>query len=44
MRHWIGGLVSQFHGGPALHEIVPEDIEYSAEIAQDTNLIGVCIK
>lgn len=44
IRHWIGGLVSQFQGGPALHEIVPDDIEYSAEIAEDTNLIGVCIK
>lgn len=44
IRHWIGSLISRFHGGPALREIDPEDIEYSPGIAEDTNLIGVCIK
>lgn len=44
IRHWIGGLLSQFHGGPALHEIVPDDIEYSQGVSAGTNLIGICTK
>ncbi|UVT14218.1 MAG: class I SAM-dependent methyltransferase [Nitrospira sp.] len=44
IRHWIGGLISRWHGGPPLDEIVPADIEYGEGIAEDTNLIGVCIK
>jgi SAM-dependent methyltransferase len=44
VRHWIGSVISRAQGGPALHEIVPDDIEYHEGIADDTNLIGVCIK
>jgi ubiquinone/menaquinone biosynthesis C-methylase UbiE len=44
IRHWLGGLVSQLHGGPALGAITPEDIEYEEGVASDTNLIGICTK
>lgn len=44
VRHWIGSLVSRLHGGPALGDLVPADIEYTEGIAEDTNLIGVCVK
>jgi SAM-dependent methyltransferase len=44
IRHWIGSLISRLRGGPALRDIVPADIEYSRGVAEDTNLIGVCIK
>ncbi len=44
IRHWIGSLISRWQGGPSLDEIVPADIEYSEGIAEDTNLIGVCVK
>lgn len=44
IRHWLGSLVSRFYGGPALHEIVPDDIEYREGVEDDTNLIGICVK
>ena len=44
IRHWLGSIISRVQGGPALHEIVPDDIEYREGVADDTNLIGVCIK
>lgn len=44
IRHWIGSWVSRFHGGPALRELVSDDIEYSVGVAADTNLIGICVK
>jgi len=44
VRHWIGSLVSRLYGGPALGDLVPADIEYTEGIAEDTNLIGVCVK
>jgi SAM-dependent methyltransferase len=44
IRHWLGGVISRVQGGPALHEIAPDDIEYREGVANDTNLIGVCIK
>ncbi len=44
IRHWLGSVISRVQGGPALHEIVPDDIEYREGIADDTNLIGICIK
>ncbi|OQW35080.1 MAG: hypothetical protein A4E19_01795 [Nitrospira sp. SG-bin1] len=44
VRHWLGSVLSRLQGGPALHEIVPDDIEYREGVAADTNLIGVCIK
>lgn len=44
IRHWLGSVISRVQGGPALHEIVPDDIEYGPAIAEDTNLIGICIK
>ncbi|MBK9306359.1 MAG: class I SAM-dependent methyltransferase [Nitrospira sp.] len=44
VRHWIGSLISRLHGGPDLGDLVPADIEYTEGIAQDTNLIGVCVK
>jgi SAM-dependent methyltransferase len=44
IRHWIGSLISRLQGGPALHELMPTDVEYSPGIAEDSNLIGVCIK
>jgi len=44
LRHWIGSVISRAQGGPTLHEIIPDDIEYREGVADDTNLIGVCIK
>jgi SAM-dependent methyltransferase len=44
IRHWLGGLVSQLHGGPTLEAITPDDIEYKEGVAPDTNLIGICMK
>lgn len=44
VRHWLGSLMSRVQGGPALHEIVPDDIEYREGVADDTNLIGICVK
>ena len=44
LRHRIGSWLSRLHGGPALHEIVPDDIEYGIGVAADTNLIGICVK
>lgn len=44
VRHWLGSVISRIQGGAALHEIVPDDIEYREGVADDTNLIGVCIK
>lgn len=44
VRHWLGSMMSRLHGGPHLHDIVPTDIEYAEGIAEDTNLIGVCVK
>jgi SAM-dependent methyltransferase len=44
IRHWLGSVISRVQGGPALHEIVPDDIEYREGVADDTNLIGVCTK
>jgi hypothetical protein len=44
IRHWLGGLVSRLHGGPALEAITPEDIDYEEGVAGDTNLIGICMK
>jgi SAM-dependent methyltransferase len=44
MRHWIGSIISRLQGGPALGDIVPDDIEYSEGIAEDMNLIGICTK
>lgn len=44
VRHWLGSLMSRLHGGPNLRDIVPADIEYAEGIAEDSNLIGVCVK
>ncbi len=44
IRHWLGSVMSQVQGGPALHEIGSDDIEYREGVEDDTNLIGVCIK
>lgn len=44
IRHWIGSLLSRLQGGPSLRDIVPADIEYREGVAEDTNLIGVCVK
>ena len=44
IRHWIGSTISRLQGGPSLHDLVPDDIEYHEGVADDTNLIGVCIK
>ncbi len=44
IRHWLGSVISRVLGGPALHEIVPDDIEYREGVTDDTNLIGICIK
>lgn len=44
IRHLIGSLISRLQGGPSLGEIVPDDIEYRQGVAEDTNLIGVCVK
>jgi len=44
IRHWLGSMISRVQGGPALQDIVPGDIEYCQGVADDTNLIGVCIK
>ncbi|TKB63081.1 MAG: hypothetical protein E8D48_07315 [Nitrospira sp.] len=44
IRHWLGSVISRLQGGPALQDIVPDDIEYREGIADDTNLIGICIK
>jgi|APDOM4702015023_1054809.scaffolds.fasta_scaffold10655_1 SAM-dependent methyltransferase len=44
IRHWLGSVISRVQGGPALQDIVPDDIEYCEGVADDTNLIGVCIK
>jgi hypothetical protein len=44
IRHLIGSLISRLQGGPSLRAIVPSDIEYNQGVAEDTNLIGVCIK
>jgi ubiquinone/menaquinone biosynthesis C-methylase UbiE len=44
IRHKLGGLVSRFQGGPTLGAITPEDIEYAEGVADDTNLIGICMK
>lgn len=44
IRHWLGSVMSRVQGGPALHELGPDDIEYREGVADDTNLIGVCIK
>jgi len=44
IRHWLGSIISRVQGGPALQDIVPDDIEYCEGVAGDTNLIGVCIK
>lgn len=44
IRHWLGSMISRVQGGPALQDIVPDDIEYCEGVADDTNLIGVCIK
>ncbi|MDH4187709.1 MAG: class I SAM-dependent methyltransferase, partial [Nitrospira sp.] len=44
IRHWLGGLISQLQGGPALRAITPDDIEYGEGVAADTNLIGICLK
>lgn len=44
IRHWIGSVISRVQGGPTLYEIIPDDIEYREGVADDTNLIGVCIK
>lgn len=44
IRHWLGSIISRVQGAPALHELVPDDIEYCEGVAGDTNLIGVCIK
>lgn len=44
IRHWLGSVMSRVQGGLALHDIVPDDIEYREGVAADTNLIGVCTK
>lgn len=44
IRHWLGSVISRLQGGPALDDIAPDDIEYRDGVADDTNLIGVCIK
>lgn len=44
IRHWLGSVISRAQGGPALQDIAPGDIEYCEGVADDTNLIGVCIK
>lgn len=44
VRHWLGSLVSRAHGGVALNEVTPEDIEYREEYGDDTNLIAICMK
>lgn len=44
VRHWLGSVMSRLHGGPHLQDLVPADIEYAEGIAEDTNLIGVCVK
>ena len=44
IRHWLGGQVSRLQGGPTLEDITPEDIEYKEGVADDTNLIGICMK
>jgi len=44
IRHWLGSMISRLQGGPTLQEIVPDDIEYREGVADDTNLIGVCVK
>jgi len=44
IRHWLGGLVSWLQGGPTLKAITPEDIEYMEGVADDTNLIAICMK
>ncbi len=44
IRHWLGSMISRVQGGPALHEIASEDIEYCEGVTDETNLIGVCMK